>query len=158
MKRHGALVLAAIVAALVLVLPEAAPAQTSGTVVAVGDDSEDQCDVSDWTGIIQVAAGMDHTVGVHALAPTFALKGLYDFVAHQGVDAIDPVLRASLTAKVERTLAAVAGDRPNGVKVVGNHLDALVNEVEAQTGKKVDLGTAAWIIARARAIVTLLVS
>ena len=35
-----------------------------GTVVALGDNSEGQCDVGGWTDIIQVAAGTEHTVGL----------------------------------------------------------------------------------------------
>jgi hypothetical protein len=37
--------------------------KSDGTVVAVGWNSEGQCDVSGWTKIIQVAAGYVHTVG-----------------------------------------------------------------------------------------------
>lgn len=35
-----------------------------GTVVAVGDNTYNQCEVGDWTGIIAIAAGEWHTVGL----------------------------------------------------------------------------------------------
>jgi alpha-tubulin suppressor-like RCC1 family protein len=38
--------------------------KSDGTVVAVGDNSSEQCDVGGWTGIVQVAAGQLHTVGL----------------------------------------------------------------------------------------------
>jgi hypothetical protein len=40
--------------------------RTDGTVVAVGASGSGQCNVGNWTGIIQVAAGGGHTVGVKA--------------------------------------------------------------------------------------------
>ncbi|HSW56945.1 MAG TPA: hypothetical protein VLH15_00925 [Dehalococcoidales bacterium] len=40
--------------------------KADGTVVAVGDNDYDQCNVDGWTGIIQVAAGAYHTVGLKA--------------------------------------------------------------------------------------------
>src|SRR5512136_2977724 len=38
--------------------------KSDGTVVAVGDNTYGQCDVSSWTGVTQVAAGIYHTVGL----------------------------------------------------------------------------------------------
>lgn len=40
--------------------------RSDGTVVAVGDHDDDQCDVTDWKGIIAVSAGAKHTVGLKA--------------------------------------------------------------------------------------------
>lgn len=40
--------------------------KANGTVVAVGDNSEGQCDVGDWQDIVAVAAGPLHTVGLKA--------------------------------------------------------------------------------------------
>jgi len=37
--------------------------KSDGTVVAMGDNNDRQCNVGNWTGIIQVAAGCLHTVG-----------------------------------------------------------------------------------------------
>jgi alpha-tubulin suppressor-like RCC1 family protein len=36
--------------------------ETDGTVVAVGDNTYGQCNVGNWTDIIQVSAGSQHTV------------------------------------------------------------------------------------------------
>ena len=38
--------------------------KSDGTVVAVGRNDSDECDVGGWTDIVQVAAGYDHTVGL----------------------------------------------------------------------------------------------
>jgi alpha-tubulin suppressor-like RCC1 family protein len=38
--------------------------KSDGTVVAVGYNDDGQCAVGGWTGIVQVAAGGGHTVGV----------------------------------------------------------------------------------------------
>ena len=40
--------------------------KTDGTVVAVGDNDDGQCDVSGWTDIVAIAAGNSHTVGLKA--------------------------------------------------------------------------------------------
>jgi alpha-tubulin suppressor-like RCC1 family protein len=38
--------------------------KSDGTVVAVGWNLYEQCEVGSWTGIVQVAAGQAHTVGL----------------------------------------------------------------------------------------------
>lgn len=38
----------------------------NGTVVAVGWNKHDQCNVSDWRNIVAVAAGWCHTIGLTA--------------------------------------------------------------------------------------------
>jgi len=40
--------------------------KSDGTVVAVGWNGYGQCNVGNWTDIIQVSAGMWHTVGLRA--------------------------------------------------------------------------------------------
>lgn len=40
--------------------------QSDGMVVATGDNTDGQCEVSDWTNIVQVAAGGYHTVGLQS--------------------------------------------------------------------------------------------
>jgi alpha-tubulin suppressor-like RCC1 family protein len=40
--------------------------RSDGTVVAVGDSERGQCNVGNWTGIVQVSAGTFHTVGLTA--------------------------------------------------------------------------------------------
>jgi hypothetical protein len=51
--------------------------KSNGTVVAVGDNSTGQCDVDDWTNIIQVAAGGYHTVGLRSDGTVVAVG--YDY-------------------------------------------------------------------------------
>lgn len=46
--------------------------QSDGTVVAVGDNTYGQTDVSSWSGVIQVAAGARHTVGLKSDGTVFA--------------------------------------------------------------------------------------
>ena len=43
--------------------------------MAVGYNYTGQCDVSGWTGIVQVAAGYDHTVGLRADGTVVATGG-----------------------------------------------------------------------------------
>ena len=38
--------------------------KTNGTVVATGRNNKGQCDVSDWSNIVSVSAGFEHTVGL----------------------------------------------------------------------------------------------
>ena len=38
--------------------------KSDGTVVAVGDNSSGQCDVSDWSDIVAISAGGHFTVGL----------------------------------------------------------------------------------------------
>ncbi len=40
--------------------------RTDGTVLAAGDNTYGQCDVSDWTDIVAIAAGAYHTVGLRS--------------------------------------------------------------------------------------------
>ena len=40
--------------------------KTCGTVIAVGDNDDGQCDVSGWTDIVAISAGNAHTVGLKA--------------------------------------------------------------------------------------------
>lgn len=38
--------------------------KSDGTVIAVGDNENGQCNVSDWTDIVSVSAGYYHTIGL----------------------------------------------------------------------------------------------
>ena len=40
--------------------------KADGTVVAVGDNTDGQCEVSDWRDIVAISAGYGHTVGLKA--------------------------------------------------------------------------------------------
>ena len=48
-----------------------------GTVVAVGDNYSEQCNVGNWTDIVQVAADGDHTVGVKSDGTVVAVGDNY---------------------------------------------------------------------------------
>jgi hypothetical protein len=51
--------------------------KSDGTVVAMGDNNDGQCNVGSWTDIIQVAAGCLHTVGLKSDGTVVAV-GLSD--------------------------------------------------------------------------------
>ncbi len=88
-----------------------------------------------------------------AATPEMMLAGLKAYIQQQVVlDNIDAEMEVSLLAKVDAAIAALDRDNPNDAKVAMNDLKALVNQVEAQTDKKITLETAAEIIQRANAI------
>jgi hypothetical protein len=69
---------------------------------------------------------------------------------------IAPQMENSLLAKLEAALAALASGNPHAAAVAVNDLEALIHQVEAQTGKKIDAAVAAEIIARANSIIAAL--
>ena len=58
--------------------------EDDGTVVAVGNNYDGQCDVGGWTDIVQVAAGYLHTVGVKADDTVVAVGDNYYGQCHVG--------------------------------------------------------------------------
>ena len=85
------------------------------------------------------------------------LTDLALFVTNQvGLGNVAPELEQSLLAKIDAALAALNRDSPNEAKVAMNDLRALVNEVEAQTDKKITPDAAAEVIRQANAIITAL--
>ena len=46
------------------IVKEAIGLRSDGTVVADGNNSENQCDVDNWKGIVAIAASSSHTVGL----------------------------------------------------------------------------------------------
>jgi hypothetical protein len=66
---------------------------------------------------------------------------------------IAPELEVSLLTKVDAALAALEKGNPNDAKVAMNDLKALVNQVEAQTDKKISQDSATGIISRANEII-----
>lgn len=46
------------------IVKEAIGLRSDGTVVAAGNNSENQCDVDNWKGIVAIAASSSHTVGL----------------------------------------------------------------------------------------------
>jgi hypothetical protein len=69
---------------------------------------------------------------------------------------IEAEMQVSLLAKVDAAIAALARGNPNDAKAAMGELKALVNQVEAQTDKKIDPAVAAEIIARANRIIAAL--
>jgi len=65
---------------------------------------------------------------------------------------IVPELQVSLLAKINGALAALERGNPNDAKVSMNDLSALINQVEAQTDKKITLEAATELIRRVNAI------
>lgn len=69
---------------------------------------------------------------------------------------VDPDLETALLAKVNAALAALARNDKASAKTAMNDLKALVSQVEAQTGNKIDAATATEIIADASQIIAAL--
>jgi probable HAF family extracellular repeat protein len=91
------------------------------------------------------------------LTPENQLWVLRQYITHQVASGhIQAELQQGLLAKVDAAIAALARANPNDAKVAMNDLKALVNQVEAQTGKKIDPAVAAEVIARANRIIAAL--
>jgi len=103
------------------------------------------------------SASAEQTVTVVPGSPDNQLANLRKFILY-GIASGDiaPEMESSLLAKVDAAIAALARGDPPGVKVVLNDLKALVNQVEAQTDKKIDPATAAEIVERANLIIAAL--
>jgi hypothetical protein len=69
---------------------------------------------------------------------------------------VAPEIESALLAKVDAARAALVAGNPNAAKVAVNDLKALVNQVEAQTDKKIAPDVAAEIIERANRIIAAL--
>ena len=73
----------------------------------------------------------------------------------QGVSTgdVDPVIATSLRAKLDAALSTIDSGGKNAKLAAINKLEALINEVEAQTGKKISKAAAEAIIAMAKAVI-----
>jgi hypothetical protein len=92
-----------------------------------------------------------------AATPEAMLDGLRAYIVEQvALGNIDAEMEVSLLAKVDAALAALDRGNANDAKVAMNDLKALVNQVEAQTDKKIEAVAAAEIIDRANAIIAAL--
>jgi hypothetical protein len=89
--------------------------------------------------------------------PEITLAGIALFIRDE-VDSgnIAPELEESLLVKIGAALAALNRDNPNEAKVAMNDLRALINQVEAQTNKKITSEVAAEIIRRVNAMIAAL--
>ncbi len=85
------------------------------------------------------------------------IEGLGSLIEEQlEAGGVDARMETSLSAKVDAALAALARGNANDVKVAINNLEALINHVEAQAGKKITEDSAAVIIAKANAVIAAL--
>ncbi len=92
-----------------------------------------------------------------AATPEMMLAGLKAYIQQQVVlGNIDAEMEVSLLAKINAAIAALDRGNTNDAKVAMNDLKALVNQVEAQTDKKIKPETAAEIIQRANDIIAVL--
>ena len=86
--------------------------------------------------------------------PETMLGGTALFImAEVDTGSIDPELEGSLLAKVDAAMEALDRGNPNDAKVAMNDLKALINQVEAQTDKKITAEAAAEIIQSANDII-----
>ncbi len=103
------------------------------------------------------SATAEQTVTVVPGSPGNQLANLRELILYSIASGdIAPEMEESLLAKVDAAIAALDRGDPPGVKLVLNDLKALVNQVEAQTDKKIETATAAEIIARANLIIAAL--
>jgi len=93
-----------------------------GTVVAVGDNSDGQCNVGGWTDIVQVAAGWRHTVGLKSDGTVVTVgtnyHGQCNVVGSTDIDQVAAGLFHTVGVESDGTVVAV-GDNEEGQCDVG---------------------------------------
>ena len=115
-----------------------------------------------WTSSILQWGGSPGTLtgdsaDIIVISPEMMLADLAQYIMDEVVNGnIDVEMENSLLVKVDAALSALERDNPNDAKVAMNDLKALVNQVEAQTDKKITLEVAAQIIDQANDIVAVL--
>ncbi len=91
--------------------------KSDGTVVAAGQNSDSQCNVSEWGNIIQVSAGGHHTVGLKTNGTVVATgdngSGQCDVSGWTDIIQISAGMRHTVGLKSDGTVIAV-GDNSNG--------------------------------------------
>ena len=89
--------------------------KTGGTVIAVGDNDDGQCDVSGWTDIVAISAGNAHTVGLKADGTVVAVgndyKGCCDVFDWNDIVAISAGDTYTVGLKADGTVVAVGWNR-----------------------------------------------
>ena len=84
-------------------------------------------------------------------------EGLALLIGEEAADGqVEPEMATGLLAKVKAALAALDRANPNCDRVAINNLKALINHVEAQSGKKITGESATAIIAKAKAVIVAL--
>ncbi len=133
--------------------------RSDGTVVGWGYNGYGQASPpSGLADVIAIAAGQLHSLALFGdLSPQNQLAALRALIlARVASGHIAPEMEENLLAKVDAAIAALERGDPPGAKVVMNDLKALVNQVEAQTDKKIETATAAEIIAAANDVIAAL--
>ena len=84
--------------------------KADGSVVATGRNDDGECNVGNWTGIVQVAAGLFHTVGLKADGTVVAVGlgdyGQRDVDAWTGITQVDAGGYHTVGLKADGTVAA----------------------------------------------------
>jgi len=89
--------------------------------------------------------------------PELMLARLRAYILEQvSLGNIDVDLEGGLLDKVDAASETLARGNPNNAKPAMKNMKALINQAEAQTGKKITADAAAAIIVRANAIITAL--
>ena len=85
--------------------------KADGTVVAVGDNWNGQCNVSDWKDIVAIGAGDDHTVGLKADGTVVAVgyngAGRCDVSGWENIVAVSAGINYTIGLKSDGTVVAV---------------------------------------------------
>jgi len=106
--------------------PSTVGVKADGTVVAVGDNDFGQCNVDNWTDIIQVAAGDEHTVGLKFDGTVVAVgsdsAGQCDVSGWTGIVQVAAGGPHTVGVKADGTMVA-AGNNYYGQCDVGNWTD-----------------------------------
>jgi len=91
------------------------------------------------------------------VTPEAMLAQLKAYILQQvALGNIDVDLEGGLLDKVDAASETLASGNPNNAKPAMNNMEALINQVEAQTDKKIEADAAAAIIERANAIIAAL--
>jgi len=97
--------------------PEEIPEEEPANVVAIGAYNYDQCDVSEWRGIIEVAAGDSHTLGLKPDGTVLAVgrdrEGQCKVSEWQDIISVDAGNNHSVGLKSDGTVVAV-GENKDG--------------------------------------------
>jgi len=97
--------------------------KTDGTVVATGYSAYGQCDVGDWTDIVQVAAGAAHTIGLRADGTVIAAggsdEGEADVWDWTDIVQIDAGKLFSVGLRSDGTLVAAGGNEYGQCEIAG---------------------------------------
>lgn len=98
-----------------------------GTVVAAGDNEDNQCDVSDWKGIVSISAGAVHTVGLKDDGTVVAVGGngwgQCDVSDWEDIVAVSAGLYHTVGLKSDGTVVAVGKNTDGQYSGISNWRD-----------------------------------